>query len=242
MTTEYVQLEDLSQIPQALPLRQSQSAAHGRSASVVSGRFQYRIVKRALDIALVILFIPIWFPVVCIVALAVHLDSSGAVLFSHRRLCQNGDFFSMWKFRTMCTDSAEILQEHLRNDEKARLEWSQTHKLVNDPRVTRVGYYLRRFSLDELPQLFNVLDGSMTLVGPRPITVAEIDKYQDTFDRYCEVKPGITGLWQTSGRSHLSYEERVQLDNRYVEDWSLKFDCVLLCRTILSVARSHGAV
>ena len=113
----------------------------------------------------------------------------------------------MWKFRTMCVNSAEVLEDYLAQHPEARAEWNKTHKLRNDPRITRWGVFLRRYSLDELPQLWNVLMGQMSLVGPRPIVAAEVEKYGDCFDCYCRVKPGLTGLWQVSGRSELSYDD-----------------------------------
>jgi lipopolysaccharide/colanic/teichoic acid biosynthesis glycosyltransferase len=147
----------------------------------------------------------------------------------------------MSKFRTMCVNSAEILEQHLAAHPKARAEWNGSHKLRKDPRVTRIGSFLRRYSLDELPQLWNVLAGQMSLVGPRPIVAAEVEKYGDCFDCYCSVKPGLTGLWQVSGRSALSYGERVALDCQYVEEWSLGKDVKILAKTFSSVVKQDGA-
>ena len=147
----------------------------------------------------------------------------------------------MWKFRTMCVDSAQVLEDYLASDPAARKEWRETHKLKRDPRVTRVGAFLRRMSLDEVPQFWNVLQGTMSLVGPRPIVAAEVEKYGDNFDEYCKVKPGLTGLWQVSGRNEVSYEERVQLDCRYVRTWSLLADAKIMSRTLSSVVNQDGA-
>ncbi|MGH9596725.1 MAG: sugar transferase, partial [Edaphobacter sp.] len=131
--------------------------------------------------------------------------------------------------------------EYLARHPEARAEWNGTHKLRNDPRITRIGNLLRRYSLDELPQLWNVLMGQMSLVGPRPIVAAEVEKYGDCFDCYCRVKPGLTGLWQVSGRSELSYDARVALDGEYVERWSLGRDVLILARTLSSVVNQDGA-
>ena len=152
-----------------------------------------------------------------------------------------GRFFSMWKFRTMCVNSAEVLEGFLAANPDARAEWRKSHKLKNDPRVTPVGEFLRRTSLDELPQIWNVITGTMSLVGPRPIVAAEVEKYGEYFADYCMVKPGVTGLWQVSGRSHLSYPDRVQLDRKYAQEWSLAGDFNILCRTLSSVANQDGA-
>ena len=203
--------------------------------------FRYQFIKRSLDILLVILAIPLLLPVLLVVGLIVKLTSPGPVFFSHRRICRDGAFFSMWKFRTMCVNSSDVLEQYLSKHPKARTEWSMSHKLRHDPRITPVGLLLRRFSLDELPQVWNVLRGDMSLVGPRPIVAAEVEKYADCFEFYCRVKPGVTGLWQVSGRSKLSYDERVALDREYVLRWSLLADMKILVSTFKSVANRDGA-
>jgi lipopolysaccharide/colanic/teichoic acid biosynthesis glycosyltransferase len=147
----------------------------------------------------------------------------------------------MWKFRTMCVNSAEVLEDYLAAHPESRAEWSKTHKLRHDPRITKMGLFLRRYSLDELPQLWNVLTGQMSLVGPRPIVAAEVEKYGDCFSCYCKVKPGLTGLWQVSGRSSLSYPERVALDCEYVGNWSLTKDAIILLKTFSTVVNQDGA-
>jgi lipopolysaccharide/colanic/teichoic acid biosynthesis glycosyltransferase len=147
----------------------------------------------------------------------------------------------MWKFRTMCVNSAEVLEEYLAAHPVARKEWNKTHKLRHDPRITKIGSFLRRYSLDELPQFWNVLAGHMSLVGPRPIVAAEVEKYADCFECYCRVKPGLTGLWQVSGRSELDYDQRVALDCEYVNRWSLRRDMKILLKTAVVVLKQDGA-
>jgi len=147
----------------------------------------------------------------------------------------------MWKFRTMVNNSQQLLDDYLAAHPEARAEWRKTHKLKNDPRVTPLGNFLRRTSLDELPQLWNVFTGSMSLVGPRPIVAAEVEKYGPYFADYCLVKPGVTGLWQISGRSQTTYPERVQLDRRYAHNWSLFGDIRILFKTLTSVVNRDGA-
>jgi exopolysaccharide production protein ExoY len=134
-----------------------------------------------------------------------------------------------------------VLEDYLARHPEARSEWNRTHKLRDDPRITPIGSFLRRYSVDELPQLWNVLTGQMSLVGPRPIVAAEVEKYGDCFDCYCRVKPGLTGLWQVSGRSTLTYETRVALDCEYVEHWSLAGDIRILSKTYSSVVNQDGA-
>ncbi len=202
---------------------------------------RYWLMKRALDLMLVVLCLPVLLLCIAAIALAIRLTSPGPIFFSHRRIRGHGRFFSMWKFRTMCVNSSEILESYLAANPEARTEWRRTHKLKQDPRVTRIGEFLRRTSLDELPQLWNVVTGSMSLVGPRPIVAAEVEKYGEHFVDYCMVKPGVTGLWQVSGRSQLSYPERVQLDRQYARNWSLFGDVKILCRTLSSVANQDGA-
>jgi lipopolysaccharide/colanic/teichoic acid biosynthesis glycosyltransferase len=205
------------------------------------GTFRYSVLKRGLDIFLVLLFSPILLLIVGIVASIVRFTSPGPIFFSHRRIRAQGGFFSMWKFRTMCVDSAEVLEAYLQENPDAREEWLKARKLQNDPRVTQIGNFLRRTSLDEIPQLWNVFTGSMSLVGPRPIVAAEVEKYGKHFVDYCLVKPGITGLWQVSGRSSTTYQQRLQLDSRYVHDWTFLGDIKILFKTFSTVLKQDGA-
>jgi len=212
-----------------------------RANSVPSEYFRYRVIKRFCDVLLVLISMPVILLVLGVVSAVVMLSSPGPIFYSHRRIRKSGAFFSMWKFRTMCVNSAEVLEDYLARHPAARAEWNRTHKLREDPRITRLGIFLRRYSLDELPQLWNVLMGHMSLVGPRPIVAAEVEKYGDCFDCYCRVKPGLTGLWQVSGRSELSYDARVALDCAYVEHWSLTKDAMILLKTFSSVVNQEGA-
>ncbi len=220
---------------EAGPERRSTSVEHLPSQLLL-----YRS-KRLVDILLILLSLPVTLPILGLLSMVVLMTTPGPIFYSHRRIGRNGAFFSMWKFRTMCENSAEVLEDYLTRHPEARAEWSRTHKLRFDPRVTGIGRFLRRYSLDELPQLWNVIAGKMTLVGPRPIVAAEVEKYGDGFRFYRRVKPGLTGLWQVSGRSQLTYPQRVQLDCDYVEKWSMRRDFVILLRTFLSVVNQDGA-
>ncbi len=229
-----------------VPFGYAETAGWGRAQAAHTARrpadlFQYRVLKRAMDLLLIAVAAPILLPILIVLSILVKLTSPGPIFFSHRRICQNGAFFSMWKFRTMCVNSSEVLEQYLEQHPEARAEWNQSHKLVNDPRVTRVGRVMRRLSLDELPQIWNVVTGRMTLVGPRPIVAAEVEKYGDCFHCYTCVKPGVTGLWQVSGRSTLSYDARVKLDCEYVARWSLVRDVKILAVTVRSVVNQEGA-
>jgi undecaprenyl-phosphate galactose phosphotransferase len=174
--------------------------------------------------------------------LVVSIRRSGpGVFFGHVRLSQNGKPFKCYKFRTMVPNAQAVLDDLLASDPEARAEWARDFKLRNDPRVTPIGRFLRKSSLDELPQLWNVLRGEMSLVGPRPIIEAELERYEDKKDFFLEAKPGITGLWQISGRNDVSYAERVQLDSWYARNWHLWFDVVILIKTVRVVFGKKGA-
>jgi len=200
-----------------------------------------QLPKRILDVvvsSLVLLFLT---PVLVAIAIAIKLETRGPVIFGHVRIGRNGMPFKAWKFRTMVSNSEEILDDYLASNPRAMAEWERDHKLRNDPRVTLVGRVLRRTSLDELPQLWNVLMSEMSLVGPRPIVEAEIPKYGATYSLYTRVKGGVTGLWQVSGRNDISYETRVKLDSFYVRNWSVWLDLCILYKTIGTVLFRNGA-
>ena len=180
-------------------------------------------------------------PLMAVVAFLIWRRDGAPVLFAHYRVGHDGKLFRCLKFRSMLRNSDQLLADLLRDDPQARAEWSRDQKLVNDPRVTAVGHFLRRTSLDELPQLLNVLRGEMSLVGPRPITVAELTRYGRVRWHYLSVRPGITGLWQVSGRNNTTYEERVALDRRYVEQRSMWLDLGILLKTVRVVVLREGA-
>lgn len=200
-----------------------------------------RIAKRAIELVLLLLGAPIVLPLVGLIALAILLETGPPVFFSHVRTGRQGRVFRAWKFRTMVKGANETLATFLEAHPELREEWEATQKLKADPRLTRVGRLLRRLSLDELPQCWNILRGEMSLVGPRPIVEEEIPKYGASFDLYTQVYPGLTGLWQVSGRSDLSYQDRVWLDTHYVRNWSVWLDLVILVRTIWVVIAGIGA-
>jgi len=203
--------------------------------------FQYNMLKPVLDLVLVLLALPIALPLGLLVACAVRLTSNGSVLYRHRRIGQYQKPLDVWKFRTMYEDSDTLLDEYLSANGEAREEWVRTQKLRDDPRVTPIGKLLRKTSLDEIPQLLHVLAGEMSLVGPRPIVDEERAKYGQHFRTYTYALPGITGLWQVSGRCDVDYAERVQMDVQYVEQWSLWMELKILLKTVLVILHSKGA-
>jgi exopolysaccharide production protein ExoY len=197
-------------------------------------------VKRAIDVALAASALAFFVPLFGLVACLVKLYDGGPVFYRHSRVGHGGRQFQCLKFRTMDINADEILERHLATSPTAAQEWLETRKLRSDPRITAVGMVLRKTSIDELPQLINVLRGDMSIVGPRPIVSEEIAKYGAYVELYWSTRPGLTGLWQISGRNDKTYEDRVALDCNYVQNWSLGKDLVILVRTIPAVLSSRG--
>lgn len=200
-----------------------------------------RFLKRTFDIIATSIGLILLSPFFLIVGVMIKFTSPGPVVFAHKRLGRNGKHFPCYKFRSMVQNSQEVLEAYLYSNREAQKEWNENFKLKNDPRITKVGAFLRKTSLDELPQLWNVLVGDMSLVGPRPIIDAEVEKYGIYIDDFYMVRPGITGLWQVSGRSDTTYEERVQMDSWYVRNWSVWLDLIYLLRTVSIVLLRKGA-
>jgi Undecaprenyl-phosphate galactose phosphotransferase WbaP len=200
-----------------------------------------QLLKRCIDIALSVLGLVVLAPILALITLVVKLGSPGPVFYRQKRLGKHGMPFEMLKFRTMYVNADQMLVQYLAQNSELRAEWDCYQKLARDPRITPLGTFLRRFSLDELPQLWNVLVGQMSLVGPRPIMLGQREIYGDNFKHYVRTQPGITGLWQISGRNHASYEERTEFDVHYVNNWSVWLDIYILVRTIWVVLRADGA-
>lgn len=200
-----------------------------------------RWIKYSFDFICTLIGTVIISPILLLISIWIYFDSPGPVIFKHIRIGKNGKAFGCYKFRTMCMDADKKLAELLANDTAAKAEWERDFKLKDDPRVTKVGKFLRKTSLDELPQIFNVLKGEMSLVGPRPVVEEELEKYGEYLDDYLMVRPGITGMWQVNGRSDTTYEERVHMDSWYVRNWSIWIDIMLLWRTVRSVIKCEGA-
>jgi Undecaprenyl-phosphate galactose phosphotransferase WbaP len=197
--------------------------------------------KRTFDIVVASAMLLFAFPAMFFIAVLMFSTDRGPILFSHERIGQNGKRFRCLKFRSMVVDSQEALRRHLELIPQARAEWDATQKLHDDPRVTPLGRFLRVTSLDELPQLINVIRGEMSLVGPRPIVQDEVVRYAEQIEHYAAVRPGITGLWQVSGRSDVDYDQRVQLDTLYVRQWSFIGDIVILVKTVKVVVMRTGS-
>lgn len=204
-------------------------------------RRRNRWAKRIFDLIATISGGLLISPILLLLAIIVGIDNKGRVIFAHRRVGKDGKLFPCYKFQSMVPDAQKRLEEYLADNPEARKEWEDTFKLTNDPRVTKLGGFLRKTSLDELPQLWNVLMGDMSLVGPRPIVTKEIERYGDYIREYYMVPPGITGMWQVNGRSDTTYEERVAMDTWYVRNWSVWIDLVYLFKTVKTVFTGKGA-
>ena len=199
----------------------------------------YEIVKRIFDIIVGLLGILILSPIMLIVAILVRVDSPGAVFFGHERIGKNNKRIKVYKFRSMYKNSQEIFDNFT---EEQKREYYINFKLDNDPRITKIGSFLRKTSLDELPQLINIIKGDMSIVGPRPIVEKEIEKYGAYFDKFVSVTPGLTGYWQANGRSDTTYDERVQMDMYYIDNRSFIMDIKIIFKTFISVIKKEGAV
>ncbi|HEX7638983.1 MAG TPA: sugar transferase [Burkholderiaceae bacterium] len=203
--------------------------------------FLEHTLKRAFDLASVVVILALFGWLMLIIAVAVRL-TGGGVIFGHERVGRGGRVFRCYKFRSMVPNSEEVLRQLLETDAEAREQWARDFKLKDDPRITRIGRFIRKTSLDELPQLWNVVKGEMSIVGPRPVIQTEFDQYYgNAREHYLSVPPGLTGLWQVSGRNDLDYVQRVELDKRYVETWNVFSDFMIVMRTVKVMIGRHGA-
>lgn len=194
-----------------------------------------------MDLAIAVPAIVFLIPIYLIIAIVILFDDGWPVIFSQKRRGHNGRYFTCYKFRTMVTDAGARLEEVLASDPEKRREWEETQKLKDDPRLTRTGGFLRRFSLDELPQLVNIIRGDMSIVGPRPIIDAEVWRYGEDIRHYDSVRPGVVGLWQINGRNDTTYQRRVELDVEYAENRSIGYDVSILMKSIPVILGRRGA-
>ncbi|HAE28838.1 MAG TPA: UDP-phosphate galactose phosphotransferase [Hyphomonas adhaerens] len=228
-------------------LRLSNQSRHAETAAYSSTRLDRREndantnAKRIMDIVIASIALVFVFPLLLVVGILIRLQDGGRAVYAQKRYGQNGRTFKCYKLRSMVANADERLQEILATNPAARAEWEETQKFVNDPRITPLGHFIRKTSIDELPQLWNILRGDMSLVGPRPIVENEIAKYGEFYRDYCAVRPGLTGLWQVEGRSNTTYEERVQLDVKYTRTRTFTGDFMIMLRTVPAVLLSRGA-
>ena len=204
----------------------------------------YKFTKRIIDIIGSIIGILILIPTTLIIYLArkVLKEDKGPLFYEQLRYEKNGKVFRLYKFRSMCIGADKKLKEYLENNDEAREEFEKTHKLQNDPRITKIGNFLRKSSLDELPQMINILKGDMSFVGPRPVVEKEVEEYGTNKDKFLSVRPGLTGYWQVNGRSNTTYEERMEMELYYVDNCSLWLDIKIFFKTFITVFKKEGAV
>lgn len=198
-------------------------------------------LKRLFDVVGASIGLVVLSPLMLMLAALIKVTDGGSVFYGHRRIGRNGTAFNCLKFRTMAANSDDLLEIYLSENESARVEWDRDRKLKSDPRITSIGVVLRNLSLDELPQLFNILIGEMSIVGPRPVVSDELEKYGAAAQYYLSTRPGLTGLWQISGRNDVSYGRRVELDQIYVKNWSFQSDLVIIVKTIPVVCLAKGS-
>ncbi|WP_264213859.1 sugar transferase [Leisingera thetidis] len=214
------------------------AVAYGTPGRARAG-FYARVAKRGFDIVFALFLLPVLAPVVLVLWVIVRRDR-GPGFFGHVRVGRNGKPFKCWKIRSMVADAELRLEAHLKASPEAAAEWARDHKLTNDPRITRFGNFLRKSSLDELPQIWNVLKGEMSFVGPRPVVTKELEKYGRRLPVYLAQKPGITGLWQVSGRNDISYDERVEMDAAYLTSCGFWLDLKIIAQTASAVLVGTG--
>ena len=208
--------------------------------NIFNRKIGYEFLKRLFDIILTSIALIVLSPAFIIIAILIKIDSKGSILYRHKRIGKNGKYIYLYKFRSMYSDSKERLEKLLENP-KIRKEWEENFKLDNDPRITKIGKFLRKTSLDELPQLLNILMGDMSIVGPRPIIDGEIEKYGKDTSKFLSVTPGLTGWWACNGRSCTSYDERKKLELYYVDHRSIRLDFKIILKTFISVLKRNGA-
>lgn len=199
----------------------------------------YRVVKRVIDVTIASIAMIVLSPIFAIIAIAVKLESEGPVFFKHTRIGKDGKIIKLYKFRSMVINAEELIKSFTPEQMK---EYKENYKLTNDPRITKIGKFLRKTSLDELPQLINIIKGDLAIIGPRPVIAEELKKYGDNIDKFLSVTPGLTGYWAANGRSNTTYEQRMQMELYYIDNMSLKMDIQVFFKTILSVVKKEGAI
>ena len=211
---------------------------------IIKKKTLYLIVKRFIDIIGALLGMILLVPVTLVIAFirVIVKEERGPIFYSQKRIGKNGKYFKLYKYRSMIKDADKVLKTYLEENEEAKKEFEEFQKLQNDPRITKLGNFLRKTSLDELPQMLNILKGDISFVGPRPIVDGEIDKYGENREKFLSVKPGLTGYWQVNGRSNTSYEDRMNMELYYVDNCSLWLDIKIFFKTFITVFKKEGAV
>ena len=217
---------------------QTQEIAVKEIEKINDKKVVYKAIKRVFDIIFSLIGLVLLSPIFLIISIIIKLDSKGPVFFVHSRIGEKGKPIGIYKFRTMVNNAEDLIKSFTPEQKE---EFERSYKLENDPRITKVGDFLRKTSLDELPQILNILKGELSIIGPRPIVQSELDKYEDNKDKFLSVRPGLTGYWAANGRSDTSYEERMQMELYYVDNMSFKLDVKIFFKTIFAVLKKEGA-
>ena len=217
---------------------QTQEIAVKEIDKIKDKNIAYKAVKRIFDIVFSLIGLILLSPVFLIIAIIIKLDSKGPVFFIHSRIGEKGKPIGIYKFRTMVNNAEDLIKSFTPEQKE---EFERSYKLENDPRITKIGNFLRKTSLDELPQILNILKGELSIIGPRPIVQAELDKYEENKDKFLSVRPGLTGYWAANGRSDTTYEERMKMELYYVDNMSFKLDVKIFFKTIFAVIKKEGA-
>lgn len=217
---------------------QTQDIAVKEIEKINDKKVVYKAIKRVFDIIFSLIGLVLLSPIFLIISVIIKLDSKGPVFFVHSRIGEKGKPIGIYKFRTMVNNAEDLIKSFTPEQKE---EFERSYKLENDPRITKVGDFLRKTSLDELPQILNILKGELSIIGPRPIVQSELDKYEDNKDKFLSVRPGLTGYWAANGRSDTSYEERMQMELYYVDNMSFKLDVKIFFKTIFAVLKKEGA-
>lgn len=202
-------------------------------------KIKYESIKRILDVIISSIGLVLLLPFFLILAIIIKIDSKGPIIYAHKRIGKNGKEIKIYKFRTMYENANEMIKDFTEEQMK---EWKTNFKLKNDPRVTKVGNILRKTSLDELPQIINIIKGELSIIGPRPVVEEELEKYGASKNKFLSVTPGLTGFWQANGRSDTTYEQRMQMELYYVDNYNFKLDCQIFFKTFSAVLKKEGAV
>lgn len=207
--------------------------------NILKRQSPYRYIKRFMDVILATIALVVLSPIFLVIAIAIKIESKGPVLFKHTRIGKDGKIIKLYKFRSMVINAEELIKTFTPEQMK---EYKENYKLTNDPRITKVGNFLRKTSLDELPQLLNIIKGDLAIIGPRPVVADELKKYGPNTEKFLSVTPGLTGYWAANGRSCTTYEQRMQMELYYIDNLSLKMDVKVFFKTIEAVIKREGAI
>ena len=239
MNTNLARKEVVDVVDDVIPNIYALENTEVSNENILKRQSPYRYIKRFMDVILATIALVVLSPIFLIIAIAIKIESTGPVLFKHARIGKNGKIIKLYKFRSMVINAEELIKSFTPEQMK---EYKENYKLTNDPRITKIGKFLRKTSLDELPQLFNIIKGDLSIIGPRPVVTDELKKYGTNTEKFLSVTPGLTGYWAANGRSCTSYEQRMQMELYYIDNLSLKMDIKVFFKTIEAVIKGEGAI